>query len=428
MAGIDTSIFGNLLAKPKSVEEYDADAIQAKAGRLNLLSQQSQYDQQQRGVAEQNAFRNALSSGTNYDDPTFQRSLVAASPEKGLAFIKSRADAKKADVDLGKTKEETTGLQLKNAHERLTQHLQGLGSVRTPQDLQAWAAQGMQAGVPGISQERLAAITQELSQNPTSLPSLIQKMQMGGVELAKQIELTIPKYERQDAGGSVQFAQMNPLAGPVGVSSAVAAIKKTQSPDSIASNATSRENSIRTDNRAREFNATQVEANNIKRSEKKATEDLTKNSQVASFDTMLGTLGRLKDHAGLSRSVGLPGAFPTMPGSDSANFQAELNTFQSQAFLPMVAQLKGMGALSDAEGKKLTAAVGALDPKMGEKAFRESVDRITSDMEDARARVSGQPRAAKPAPSSGPKVGMVESGYRFKGGNPSDKSNWEKVQ
>ena len=94
-----------------------------------------------------------------------------------------------------------------------------------------------------------------------------------------------------------------------------------------------------------------------------------------------------------------------MPGSDSANFQAELNTFQSQAFLPMVAQLKGMGALSDAEGKKLTAAVGALDPKMGEKAFRDSIGRITKDMDAARERMTGKPKSNQPtATKSGASV------------------------
>lgn len=169
-----------------------------------------------------------------------------------------------------------------------------------------------------------------------------------------------------------------------------------------------------TDSRARDFNAVQQDANNIKRSEKKEVQDLTKNSQVASFDTMLGTLDRLATHSGLKRSVGMTGAFPTMPGSDSANFQAELNTFQSQAFLPMVAQLKGMGALSDAEGKKLTAAVGALDPKMGEEAFRASVARITEDMEQARERVAGARRTpTKPnqSDSTSPKRIANDSDY-----------------
>jgi hypothetical protein len=168
--------------------------------------------------------------------------------------------------------------------------------------------------------------------------------------------------------------------------------KMEQSPDSRASNALGWANNAATlrgqdmtDGRARDLN-------DINRGEKKKVEDLTKGGQIASFDTMLGTLERLGKHDGLSRSVGMVGAFPTIPGSESANFKAELDTFQSQAFIPMVSQLKGMGALSDAEGKKLTAAVGALNPNMGEKAFRDSIARITDEMESARSRVSGQPR------------------------------------
>lgn len=132
----------------------------------------------------------------------------------------------------------------------------------------------------------------------------------------------------------------------------------------------------------------QIEANKLKAQEKRDMAEMTKASQVASFDTMLGTLDRLSKHPGLPRSVGTYSMVPTMPGSDSANFQAELDTFQSQAFIPMVAQLKGMGALSDAEGKKLTAAVGALSLKMDEEAFKESLGRVITQMEQARTRVA----------------------------------------
>lgn len=157
---------------------------------------------------------------------------------------------------------------------------------------------------------------------------------------------------------------------------------------------------ILTDTRARDLNAIKQEDVKLKRDAKDETANLTKNSQIASFDTMLGTLDRLSKHPGLERSVGGMGALPTMPGSPSANFQAELNTFQSQAFIPMVAQLKGMGALSDAEGKKLTAAVGALDKSMSKEAFSESLDRIVKDMTAARARLVGGEKAP-PAGASG---------------------------
>lgn len=185
------------------------------------------------------------------------------------------------------------------------------------------------------------------------------------------------KLHFQDTGGG--YAGLDQYTGEVRASG-----KKTQSADSIANNAVSIRGQNLTDARQRD-------ANEIARTDKKKTLDQATAGQVASFDTMLGTLDRLSTHPGLSKSVGIYSKVPTMPGSDSANFQAELETFKSQAFIPMVAQLKGMGALSDAEGKKLTAAVGALDPRMGEPAFRASVKRVTDDMTKARARVSGQP-------------------------------------
>ncbi|MCY1218423.1 hypothetical protein D9M72_303720 [compost metagenome] len=180
---------------------------------------------------------------------------------------------------------------------------------------------------------------------------------------------------------------------------------QTSQANNAATIANSRRTADMTDARTREFNATKVEENTLKREAKQDTADMTRAGQVASFDTMLGTLDRLSKHPGLERSVGLTGKLPTLPGSDSANFQAELDTFQSQAFVPMVAQLKGMGALSDAEGRKLTQAVGALNPNMGEKAFRESIARITADMNAARARVVGNKPAA-------PKAGGIAGSTR----------------
>ena len=85
MAQVDTGIYQNLLRPVKSVQEYDAEAQQAEGNRLGLLLQRGQYDAQQRGVAEDNAFRNALSSGA--DD----RALMAASPTRALAFQEGRA-------------------------------------------------------------------------------------------------------------------------------------------------------------------------------------------------------------------------------------------------------------------------------------------------------------------------------------------------
>lgn len=98
------------------------------------------------------------------------------------------------------------------------------------------------------------------------------------------------------------------------------------------------------------------------------------------FNTALGTIAELKAAPGLGKAVGLSSMFPTVPGSDAANFEATLDTFKAQTFLPMVQSMKGMGALSDAEGKKLTDAVGALSTKMSETEFNRSLNRIEGQL------------------------------------------------
>src|SRR3990167_10190439 len=124
-----------------------------------------------------------------------------------------------------------------------------------------------------------------------------------------------------------------------------------------------------TDTRSRDSNAMNAETVRLKQQEltnKLQQQGVANAGVVASYEIAKETLDRLKDHPGLGEAVGvgfekslIPFVGPIIPGTDRANFQAELEAFKSQVFLPMVQNLRGMGALSDAEGKKLTAAVGA---------------------------------------------------------------------
>lgn len=111
---------------------------------------------------------------------------------------------------------------------------------------------------------------------------------------------------------------------------------------------------------------------------------------VDTFSTALDSLNEIESSPGLKKAVGFNSAFPTVPGTDAANFEARLDTFKAQTFLPMVASLKGMGALSDAEGKKLSDAVGALSPKMSEDAFRSSIGKIRTQLENKLGTVKRQ--------------------------------------
>jgi hypothetical protein len=125
--------------------------------------------------------------------------------------------------------------------------------------------------------------------------------------------------------------------------------------------------------------------------------------RVAAFDSALGTLDILDKHPGKKSVVGTlsGGVLSVIPGTDAAGFATQLETFKAQTFIPMVSALKGMGALSDAEGKKLTAAVGALDPKMKLSEFNAAVARIKADLEAARQRAMQMPNTSKQQPAGG---------------------------
>ena len=118
-------------------------------------------------------------------------------------------------------------------------------------------------------------------------------------------------------------------------------------------------------------------------------------SALDAFDRAIDTATRLKTHPGLSAAVGLKGLTGgflggwVVPGTDAADFGAELDAMKAQVFLPMVQSMKGMGALSNAEGEKLTAAIGALSTKQSEKQFGLSLDRIIKDLRTYKQRGMG---------------------------------------
>ena len=137
----------------------------------------------------------------------------------------------------------------------------------------------------------------------------------------------------------------------------------------------------------------------VKADEKKSQLESQAQGRVAAFDSALDTLDVLSKHPGKKDVVGaLTGGVRSMiPGTDAAGFASQLETFKAQTFIPQVAALKGMGALSDAEGKKLTAAVGALDVKMKPKEFDTQVAKIKADLEAAKQRAMSLPGMSKQA-------------------------------
>ena len=114
-----------------------------------------------------------------------------------------------------------------------------------------------------------------------------------------------------------------------------------------------------------------------------------KGEVAASLERTIRTGKELLSHPGRQAATGMSYPLSKVPGTSARDFASNLESFKSQNFLPAVQQLKGMGQLSNAEGLKLEAAVGALDPSMSEEAFEKSLKTIIGDLESARRRMPG---------------------------------------
>ena len=143
----------------------------------------------------------------------------------------------------------------------------------------------------------------------------------------------------------------------------------------------------------------QRETNELKKSELKQKIQQTKTDKdkklnqinvegeqsVADIDSTIAVANEIFKHKGLDAAVGGTSAFPTMPGSDAADFEAKLEQFQSKQFLTNIEKMKGMGALSEAEGKKIASAAGALELNMSENAFRREMNTILAALSKAKS-------------------------------------------
>ena len=105
---------------------------------------------------------------------------------------------------------------------------------------------------------------------------------------------------------------------------------------------------------------------------------------IVDIDDATSVASAILAHPGLDASVGGTSLFPTIPGSDASNFESKLEQFKSKQFLTNIQKMKGMGSLSEAEGKKIAAAAGALDLDMSEDAFRAEMKVIIDGLKKAK--------------------------------------------
>ncbi|HDD8842341.1 TPA: DNA transfer protein [Escherichia coli] len=133
-----------------------------------------------------------------------------------------------------------------------------------------------------------------------------------------------------------------------------------------------------------------IAANNQKLQQKQQELNDGYKDGINTLTTSMFTLNDIVNSPALKSITGLRGVIPNVPGSQAADTQARLDTFKSQAYLTAVQAMRGMGALSDAEGKKIDQAVGSLQNSQSEESFRRNAGVILNTLNQKRNEAVGK--------------------------------------
>ena len=179
------------------------------------------------------------------------------------------------------------------------------------------------------------------------------------------------------------------------------------------------------------------EANAIKRQELrlKVDEAIAKRDEIArgkiaevesansNIDNMLNTIDRVMSNPSLKDVVGsFEGRMPaaaSMLDDQESDAIALLDTLGSQAFLAQIPNIKGMGALSNAEGEKLQSALQNLSRAQSEKQLTASLKEAQRLMIKARKNVAdryGVKQSVPDTPSVVPSSSEVDALLKKYGG------------
>ena len=236
MATIDSSIAMGY--KPIQIENplnQLAALTQIQSGQqsqqLNMLKMQ----EYQRGLEEENKLRTLLSGGGDINSPDVVRQMYGISPTKGLEFQQKQAVIKKAGL-------ETTGLELKNFTDSMSQYRNALDMVRTPEQLLAWQDAIHKDPITGSKLASMGmpydSVKQQLMvelKKPGGFEAALTQSKLGATKFA---ELNKPQVFQENLGG---VNRVSTIPGMGGAPTIVSNTRKEATPGELLVDARARE-------------------------------------------------------------------------------------------------------------------------------------------------------------------------------------------
>jgi hypothetical protein len=317
-----------------------------------------------------------------------QQTITQAQEIMKSGDFNQMADFALANPELGKTMFELGGIRDEAAQKRMTELSKGLTVSQSPvEDLTAYIQSGEQQG-------------RDMSHSK----SLLDKSQ-GNPEALKQMAET--SWASADPKTYKSYRTTLPeKTGMTDYQSAMVSSKQVDQDLRREESIIKREEmklDRETDELKRDEIKNKIDASKQKVEAVKVGAAQESKDAIQKLDETSMTINRLLEGDSLESATGWQANFPTVSGTKAASFEAMLETLQSQAFLSQVSQMKGMGALSENEGKKLGQAIGSLSVNMSDANLRKELLRINETLEIAKIKAKNkmlqQPQPAKAEPA-----------------------------
>jgi hypothetical protein len=145
--------------------------------------------------------------------------------------------------------------------------------------------------------------------------------------------------------------------------------------------------------------------------------------------------------SGFLPSTGMGGKLAGIPGTNAKALSSLLDTIKANIGFDELNKMRqqsptggALGNVTERELAFLQSVAGSLDQEQSDEQLRYNLNRLWNAFQDTVHGAEGGPerRALDYSPakagSEAPKPGTIEEGYRFKGGDPANRANWEKVQ
>jgi hypothetical protein len=234
-----------------------AMSLRTLAGQQQLQQMQLQQAQQQQD--QERTLADLYKGNINPDGTVNRQGLMGAAAQQGLGaripgMQKQFADADKATADVGHVGAQTDELKFKVQKQKLDVAGGAINSLLSKPDV---THDDVISTVTGLVQQGIidpnqgSQMVRTLPGNPAQLRQYLMQKGLEVMDASKRMDLLTPKFEKMDNGGAIQMGTVDQLTGQF---TPGAALRKVQTPDSVASNATTMRGQNMTDARAREGN------------------------------------------------------------------------------------------------------------------------------------------------------------------------------